>query len=162
MLSPVMLERLRTWWRVAKSQGKMLPGGWLFPGLNPMDPLSTRQLNRAIHAAADAAKLDKRVSMHSLRHAFATHLLEQKTDIRVIQVLLGHNQIETTTLIPAATEPCAGDQSAGEPVPRNHRQASRPGGGGALPRPRAGGAASAACALEPGAAQGHVSHRAVP
>jgi site-specific recombinase XerD len=98
MLSPVMLERLRTWWRVAKSQGKMLPGGWLFPGLNPMDPLSTRQLNRAIHAAADAAKLDKRVSMHSLRHAFATHLLEQKTDIRVIQVLLGHNQIETTTL----------------------------------------------------------------
>ena len=98
MLSPVMLERLRTWWRVAKSQGKMLPGGWLFPGLNPIDPLSTRQLNRAIHAAADAAKLDKRVSMHSLRHAFATHLLEQKTDIRVIQVLLGHNQIETTTL----------------------------------------------------------------
>jgi site-specific recombinase XerD len=98
MLSPVMLERLRTWWRVARAQGKMLPGGWLFPGLNPMDPLSTRQLNRAIHAAADAAKLDKRVSMHSLRHAFATHLLEQKTDIRVIQVLLGHNQIETTTL----------------------------------------------------------------
>jgi len=98
MLSPLMLERLRSWWRVAKSQGKMLPGGWLFPGLNPIDPLSTRQLNRAIHAAADAAKLDKRVSMHSLRHAFATHLLEQKTDIRVIQVLLGHNQIETTTL----------------------------------------------------------------
>jgi site-specific recombinase XerD len=98
MLSPLMLERLRGWWRVAHSQGKMLPGGWLFPGLNPIDPLSTRQLNRAIHAAADAAKLDKRVSMHSLRHAFATHLLEQKTDIRVIQVLLGHNQIETTTI----------------------------------------------------------------
>ena len=98
MLSPLMLERLRSWWRVAKSQGKMLPGGWLFPGLNPIDPLSTRQLNRAIHAAADAAKLDKRISMHSLRHAFATHLLEQKTDIRVIQVLLGHNQIETTKI----------------------------------------------------------------
>lgn len=97
MLSPVLLERLRTWWRVARSQGKMLPGGWLFPGLNPIDPLSTRQLNRAIHAAADAAKLDKRVSMHTLRHSFATHLLEQKIDIRVIQVLLGHNQIETTT-----------------------------------------------------------------
>ena len=53
MLSPVLLERLRAWWRVAHAQGKMLPGGWLFPGLNPMDPLTTRQLNRAIHAAAD-------------------------------------------------------------------------------------------------------------
>ena len=98
MLSPLMLERIRTWWRVANSQGKMWPGGWLFPGLNPMDPLSTRQLNRAFHAACDAAKIDKRVTLHSLRHAFATHLLEQKTDIRLIQVLLGHNQIETTTI----------------------------------------------------------------
>jgi integrase/recombinase XerD len=98
MLSPLMLERLRTWWRVAHSQGKMWPGGWLFPGLNPMDPLSTRQLNRAFHAAVDAAKIDKRVTLHSLRHAFATHLLEQKTDIRLIQVLLGHNPIETTTI----------------------------------------------------------------
>ncbi|MHB1292032.1 MAG: tyrosine-type recombinase/integrase [Sulfuricella sp.] len=98
MLSPVLLERLRTWWRVARAQGKMLDGGWLFPGLNPIDPLSTRQLNRAIHAAADAAQIDKRVSMHTLRHSFATHLLEQKVDIRVIQVLLGHKKIETTAL----------------------------------------------------------------
>src|SRR5213592_2140199 len=98
MLSPVLLERLRAWWRLAHAQGKMLPNGWLFPGLNPMDPLSTRQLNRAIHAAAEAAKIDKRVTLHSLRHAFATHLLEQKTDIRLIQVLLGHNQIETKTI----------------------------------------------------------------
>ena len=74
------------------------PGGWLFPGLNPIDPLSTRQLNRAIHAAADAARIDKRVSMHTLRHSFATHLLEQKVDIRVIQVLLGHKKLETTAL----------------------------------------------------------------
>ena len=68
MLSPVLLERLRVWWRVARAQGKMLDGGWLFPGLNPIDRLSTRQLNRAIHAAAEAAKIDKRVSMHTLRH----------------------------------------------------------------------------------------------
>lgn len=98
MLSPVMLERLRTWWRVARSQGKMPDGGWLFPGLNPIDPLSPRQLNRAVHAAARAAGLDKRVSMHTLRHSFATHLLEQKEDIRVIQVLLGHKKLETTAL----------------------------------------------------------------
>jgi integrase/recombinase XerD len=98
MLSPVLLERLRVWWRVARRQGKMLDGGWLFPGSNPIDPLSTRQLNRAVHAAAIAADIDKRVSMHSLRHAFATHLLEQKEDIRVIQVLLGHKKIETTTV----------------------------------------------------------------
>ncbi len=98
MLSPVLLARLRTWWRVARSQGKMLDGGWLFPGLNPIDPLSTRQLNRAVHAAAQAAQIDKRVAMHTLRHSFATHLLEQKVDIRVIQVLLGHKKLETTAL----------------------------------------------------------------
>jgi len=98
MLSPVLLERLRTWWRVGRAQGKILPGGWLFPGLNPVDRLSARQLNRAIKDAALAAKIDKRVSMHTLRHCFATHLLEQKVDIRVIQVLLGHKKLETTSV----------------------------------------------------------------
>jgi integrase/recombinase XerD len=98
MLPPILLERLRVWWRVGHAQGKILRDGWLFPGLDPMDPLSTRQLNRAIHAAAEAAKIDKRVSMHTLRHSFATHLLEQKVDIRVIQVLLGHKKLETTTV----------------------------------------------------------------
>src|SRR6266852_574691 len=68
MLPPVLLERLRAWWRYARAQGKMLEGGWLFPGQNPIDPLTTRQLNRAVHAAAVAARIDKRVSMHTLRH----------------------------------------------------------------------------------------------
>ena len=98
MLSPVLLERLRVWWRVARAQGKMLDGGWLFPGMNPVEPLTTRQLNRVVHAAAAAANRDKRVSMHTLRHSFATHLLEQKVDIRVIQVLLGHKKLDTTAL----------------------------------------------------------------
>jgi len=98
MLSPVLLESLRSWWRTARAEGRMLNGGWLFPGMNPVDPLSTRQLNRIIHAAAEAAQIDKRVSMHTLRHSFATHLLEQKVDIRVIQVLLGHKKLETTSL----------------------------------------------------------------
>ena len=96
MLSPALLVLLRAWWRQAHAQRKMLPGGWLFPGQNPVNPLSTRQLNRAFHQARQAAKIDKAVSLHSLRHAFATHLLEHHEDIRVIQVLLGHKKIENT------------------------------------------------------------------
>ena len=94
LLPPLMLERLRIWWRHAHAEGKILPGGYLFPGLDPMDSMSTRQLNRAVHEAAATARIDKRVSMHSLRHAFATHLLEQGENIRTIQVLLGHKKLD--------------------------------------------------------------------
>ena len=96
MLLPSLLELLRAWWRYGQARGTMRSGGWLFPGLKPRNPLSTRQLNRACHAAAQAGGLDQRISMHTLRHSFATHLLENKVDIRLIQVLLGHRKLETT------------------------------------------------------------------
>jgi len=90
MLSPDLLALLRRWWRAAR------PQGWLFPGRDPGQPITTRQLNRACKVAAATAALDKRVSLHTLRHSFATHLLERRTDIRVIQVLLGHKKLDTT------------------------------------------------------------------
>ena len=96
MLSLTLLELLRAWWRVGRAKQRLLPGGWLFPGQNPVNPMSTRQLNRAFHTARQAAKIDKPVNLHSLRHSFATHLLEQREDIRVIQVLLGHKKLTTT------------------------------------------------------------------
>ena len=96
MLSEPLLDLLRAWWRAGRERGVMLPGGWLFPGQNPVNPLTTRQLRRAFDGAKAAAGIDKPVSLHTLRHCFATHLLEQKVDIRVIQVLLGHKKLDTT------------------------------------------------------------------
>jgi integrase/recombinase XerD len=92
MLSPHLLELLRAWWKAAR------PQGWLFPGRDRVQPMTTRQLNRACHTAAHMAGIGKPVSMHTLRHSFATHLLEQNIDIRVIQVLLGHAKLDTTAL----------------------------------------------------------------
>ena len=92
MLSPRLLELLRAWWKTAR------PQGWLFPGRDRVQPMTTRQLNRACHAAAQMAEINKRVSLHTLRHSFATHLLEQNIDVRVIQVLLGHAKLDTTAL----------------------------------------------------------------
>jgi integrase/recombinase XerD len=91
MLAPDLLEMLRQWWR------KTRPTGWLFPGREPGQPITTRQLDRICKHAAEAAGLEKRVSMHMLRHSFATHLLENKTDVRVIQALLGHKKLDTTS-----------------------------------------------------------------
>lgn len=90
MLSPQLLELLRAWWLQCRSQG------WLFPGRDPFLPVTTRQLNRACKMAADVANLGSWVSPHTLRHSFATHLLENHTDVRVIQVLLGHAKLDTT------------------------------------------------------------------
>lgn len=92
MLSPNLLDLLRDWWRQAR------PKAWLFPGRDALDHITARQLNRAFHAAADMAGIDKKVSLHTLRHSFATHLLEQNIDVRVIQVLLGHAKLDTTAL----------------------------------------------------------------
>jgi integrase/recombinase XerD len=92
MLSPQLLELLRDWYRIAR------PAVWLFPGRDPMLPLTTRQFARTVHAAANMAGIKKRVTPHTLRHSFATHLLEQKTDVRLIQVLLGHAKLDTTML----------------------------------------------------------------
>jgi integrase/recombinase XerD len=91
LLSPQMLALLDAW-----RQERSLPSAWLFPGQDPVNPISERQLNRVLHAATAFAGLDKRINLHSLRHSFATHLLERGVDIRVIQVLLGHARLDTT------------------------------------------------------------------
>jgi integrase/recombinase XerD len=99
MLSAETLDLLRQWWKVRPSRhdaGTALEERWLFPGTKPGKTMSTRQLNRLFHEAADAAGIKKGVTLHALRHSFATHLLEHGTDIRKIQALLGHDKLDTT------------------------------------------------------------------
>jgi len=90
MLSPQLLTILRTYWRLAR------PREWLFPGRDEIKPLDVQVLHAACRSATRAAGLSKRVSVHTLRHSFATHLLESGVDIRIIQVLLGHKSLSTT------------------------------------------------------------------
>ena len=96
LLSADLLALLRQWWRAGRQQGVMGGDGWLFPGQHALKPVSTRQLHRVVVEAARAAGIAKRVGPHTLRHSFATHLLEDGTDIRVIQVLLGHAKLDNT------------------------------------------------------------------
>jgi len=99
MLSPETLDLLRQWWRGRPSRydaGMPTDERWVFPGTRHGKPMTTRQLSRLFHEAAEAAGIKKAVTLHALRHSFATHLLERGTDIRIIQALLGHDKLDTT------------------------------------------------------------------
>jgi integrase/recombinase XerD len=91
-LSPTLLVKLRQYWKVYQ------PPEWLFPGRSTKTPLSTSSIQRAISKARKKARMKKRVGPHTLRHSFATHLLEGGTDLRTIQLLLGHGSLKTTAV----------------------------------------------------------------
>jgi integrase/recombinase XerD len=118
MLSPRLLEILRAYWK------RVRPRSWLFPGQEPGSHLSRSALQSACRFARRRARIDKHVTTHSLRHSFATHLLEGGTDIRIIQVVLGHTHLESTaryaqvaTALIAGT-PSPFDQLSLEVIPR--------------------------------------------
>ena len=164
MLSPETLDLLRQWWKVrlrVTMQERRLQERWLFPGRRPGKPMTTRQLSRLFHETADAAGIKKSVTLHALRHSFATHLLERGTDIRIIQALLGHDKLDTTarytrvaTGMIAAIESPLDLLSQPRKKPRKKQKGpavgvttcghvpSSAGGRGYLPRPRGGVAAS--------------------
>ena len=92
MLSPKRLEIRREWWRISR------PRHWLFPGDRPGRPVTTHSVNKACRQAHRRSRMAKPITPHSLRHAFAVHLLEAGTDVRTIQLLLGHRSLKTTAL----------------------------------------------------------------
>ena len=131
MLSPETLDLLRQWWKARRDHDATTPlqERWLFPGRRPGKPMTTRQLSRLFHEAADAAGIKKGVTLHALRHSFATHLLERGTDIRIIQALLGHDRLDTTarytrvaTGMIANVESPLDLLSQSRKKPRKHRQ----------------------------------------
>jgi integrase/recombinase XerD len=129
MLPPEVLTLLRQWWSQRTTTfdaGVPRESRWMFPGYSPERPITTRQLSRLFHEAADAAGIRKPVSLHSLRHSFATHLLERGTDIRLIQALLGHDKLDTTARYArVATGMIAGIESPLDQLPRTET-AKRP------------------------------------
>ena len=156
---------------------------WLFPGRKPGTPMTTRQLSRLFHEAANEAGIKKSVTLHALRHSFATHLLERGTDIRIIQALLGHDKLDTTARYTRVATGMIADiespldllsQPRKKPKEANSRRISTPavtagghvpssaGGRGYLPRPRGGVAASQCRTRQPRPDEGHECDRALP
>ncbi|MCJ2125216.1 tyrosine-type recombinase/integrase [Methylobacterium sp. J-077] len=128
MLSVDLLGLLRRWWTEGHRQGVLHREGWLFPGQDWARPISTRQLHRIVVEAARLAQIPKRVGPHTLRHSFATHLMEDGVDIRVIQVLLGHSRLDTTALyVKVATRTVRAVTSPLDRLALFHRQGPAPG-----------------------------------
>jgi site-specific recombinase XerD len=131
MLSRELLDLLRQWWKARLSfhdRNVPIQERCLFPGRNRNQPMTTRQLNRLFHEALEAANIKKPVTLHTLRHSFATHLLERGSDIRVIQALLGHDKLDTTARYTrVATGMIAGVESPLDQLGETQKSAKRTG-----------------------------------
>ncbi len=119
MLSPQLLEILRAYWRLTK------PERWLFPRRDGRGPIHSQTLGIACRTACELLGIEKRVTVHTLRHSFATHLLEAGTDIRIIQVLLGHRSLTTTTLYAQVSTAVIGRTAS--PFDQLHMEMAPPG-----------------------------------